>query len=195
LVSCCLCRLDLQTTLTASPSAYSASPGRRLAHHTIVKQGRPQLPHADENTCSMASTATPDRIIGINTASLCRAAGECYSDVGQRPGWPHTDLAVFDVRLRKRRRKFSVRRLGRSAGTSPTPPIDGISRPTFERVCSRPMRRECQLEDSLRLNKFDDADGCPSGRLTSGCARARNVEPRPTRGFVRWPQDVVQAQL
>ena len=67
----------------------------------------------------MASTATPDRIIGINTASLCRAAGVCYSDVGQRPGWPHTDLAVFDVRLRKARRKYSVRRFGRSARDLP----------------------------------------------------------------------------
>jgi hypothetical protein len=46
--------------------------------------------------------------------------------------------------------------------TSATPPIDGISRPTFERVCSRPMRRECQMEDSLRLNKFDLQRGCVS---------------------------------
>src|SRR5205823_3030506 len=37
--------------------------------------------------------------------------------------------------------------------TSATPPIDGISRPTFERVCSRPMRRECQMEDSLRIEQ------------------------------------------
>jgi hypothetical protein len=94
----------------------------------------------------------------------------CYSDVGQRPGWPHTDLAVFDVRLRKRRRNLAFVDwavphaicLDGQKSTSPTPPIDGISRPTFVRVCSRPMRRECQMEDSLRLNKFDLQRGCVS---------------------------------